>query len=166
MNCRGPERRKEIVRDYQIECSAHIRLLDGRTIRSDAGKDIKRAYYIFECKDKKNLNIVKEIYCGESAGKDFLRLANITAPPIFNMLQELHEVGRGGEPHIVGDIDQNHEEKWNEAARQLYDAIMILITAWDMKPGKIFEYLRQAKIYYYCPPYVQRIEKINNIIHR
>ncbi|MBQ3513629.1 MAG: hypothetical protein IJA32_07510 [Lachnospiraceae bacterium] len=163
MNCRGPQKREEIVRDYQLECVAHIRLVNGTTIRSDAERDITRTYYMFLCTNRENPEIVEQICCGEGAGKELLRLADITAPAIFNMLHEEHNGGHGGGEG--GGRVENHEV-WNESAKQLYDAIMILITAWNMKPGPIYNYLKEAKLYRYCVPYSYRVERINEILHR
>ena len=66
--------------------------------------------------------------------------------------------------HFSGRIE--YYEVWNESAKQLYDAIMILITAWNMKPGPIYNYLKEAKLYRYCVPYSYRVERINEILHR
>lgn len=165
MNCRGKHRREEIVRDYYIHCTAYIRLLNGRVIRSDAERDITRKYYIFSCINKNDANIVEQICCGEGAGREFLQLANIVAPPIFNMLHEENNDKNHRENH--GNSDGVIQKKvWNEAALQLYNAIMILITAWDLQPGPIFKYLKEAKQYSYCVPYANRVKKINDILHR
>lgn len=163
MNCRGSGRRQEIVNNYEIECMAHIRLINGVTIRSDAERDITRTYYIFRCINKENPKNEEQICCGEGAGRELLALAGITAPIIFNMLHEEHNGGGG---HNGGAEIENHVIVWNDAAKQLYDAIMILITAWNMKPGPIYDYLREARRYSYCVPYASRVEKINNILHR
>lgn len=161
MNCRGPRRREEIVRNYNIECVAHIRLLNGRIVRSDAERNITRTYYLFICTNIENPTIVEQICCGEGAGTHLLRLAGITAPPIFNMLHGEHNDGGNG-----GGNGNNPRIVWNAAAKQLYDAIMILITAWDLQPGPIFDYLRDARRYHYCTPYAHRIERINSILRR
>ena len=93
MNCHGHDTRVRIVENYNIRCTAHIRLLNGQVIRSDAERDITDTYYIFECVNKNDDNDVDRIVCGTGAARDLLQLANITAPPIFNML---HEVGGAG----------------------------------------------------------------------
>lgn len=40
MNCHGHDTRVRIVENYNIRCTAHIRLLNGQVIRSDAERDI------------------------------------------------------------------------------------------------------------------------------
>lgn len=158
MYCRGTKRRQEIVKEYQLECTAHIRLLNGRVIRSDAERDITRTYYIFVCTNRNNPADIQQICCGEGAAAELIKLANITAPPIFNMLHEEQAPGPGGGGHPA--------LTWDPAAKQLYNAIMILITAWDLQPGPIFTQLKYARKYYYCKPYVDRVRKINDILCR
>ena len=161
MNCHGHDRRLQIVANYNISCIAHIRLLNGQTIRSDAERDITDTYYIFQCINKNNSKDIERIICGTGAAKDLLQIANIDAPPIFN---KLHDIGgnNGGNIHVP----INQTNTWNDAAKQLYNAIMILITAWNLKPGPMYDYLEQAKKYNNCTPYVNRIDKINQIIHK
>lgn len=163
MNCRGHDKRVEIVNNYDVKCEAHIKLLHGMTIRSDAERDIINTYYLFTCKNKKN-ETVEKICCGEGAGRDLLALANIEAPLIFNMLQE-DNVGTGGDNGNHNSGGTNNRQ-WHPAAKQLYNAIMILITAWNMKPGRIYEYKAQAEEYFYCAPFSNRVEKINKILQR
>ena len=43
MNCHGHDTRVRIVENYNIKCTAHIRLLNGQ-IRSDAERDITDTY--------------------------------------------------------------------------------------------------------------------------
>lgn len=162
MNCHGHNRRVQIVANYNIRCIAHIQLLNGQTIRSDAERDITDTYYIFECVNKNNTNDIDRIVCGTHAARDLLQLANITAPPIFNML---HQIGGGGNGGGAG-ANPNQIDEWDDAAKQLYNAIMILITAWNLKPGPMYDYLEKAKRYNRCAPYANRVNKINQIIHR
>lgn len=161
MNCHGHDTRVRIVENYNIKCTAHIRLLNGQ-IRSDAERDITDTYYIFECVNKNDNNDVDRIVCGTGAARDLLQLANITAPPIFNMLHEVDGGGEGG----AGGGNQHQVEEWDAAAKQLYNAIMILIIAWNLRPGPIYNYLEEARRYRHCAPFANRVDKINQIIHR
>ena len=157
MNCHGHDTRVRIVENYNIKCTAHIRLLNGQIKR-----DITDTYYIFECVNKNDNNDVDRIVCGTGAARDLLQLANITAPPIFNMLHEVDGGGEGG----AGGGNQHQVEEWDAAAKQLYNAIMILITAWNLRPGPIYNYLEEARRYRHCAPFANRVDKINQIIHR
>ena len=163
MNCHGHDTRVRIVENYNIKCTAHIRLLNEQIIRSDAERDITDTYYIFECVNKNDDNDVDRIVCGTGAARDLLQLANITAPPIFNML---HEVGGEGGAGGAGGGNQHQDEEWDAAAKQLYNAIMILITAWNLRPGPIYNYLEEARRYRRCVPYSYRVDRINQIVHR
>ena len=163
MNCHGHDTRVRIVENYNIKCTAHIRLLNEQIIRSDAERDITDTYYIFECVNKNDDNDVDRIVCGTGAARDLLQLANITAPPIFNML---HEGGGEGGAGGAGGGNQHQDEEWDAAAKQLYNAIMILITAWNLRPGPIYNYLEEARRYKRCVPYSYRVDRINQIVHR
>lgn len=167
MNCYGHDTRVRIVENYNIKCTAHIRLLNGQVIRSDAERDIIDTYYIFECVNKNDGNDVDRIICGTGAARDLLQLANITAPPIFNMLHDVGNEGgeRGGNQH-QRDENQHQAEEWDAAAKQLYNAIMILIIAWNLKPGPMYKYLEDVKKYRDRTPYLYKVNKINQIIHR
>lgn len=165
MNCYGHDTRVKIVEKYNLKCIAHIRLLKGQKIRSDAERDITNSYYIFHCINKSDNKVVESIVCGTGAARDLMKLANISAPPVFNML---HEAGgdRKASSEVLSGEKTQKEEKWDDAAKQLYNAIMILITAWNLKPGPIYDYLEEAKKYKYCTPFPNRVDKINKIIHR
>lgn len=161
MNCRGHARRVAIVNEYEIICEAHIRLLNGQTIRSDAEREIEHDYYVFICNHKEHGNKEK-IICGGTAARDLLSLTNQVAPPIFNMLHEFQEQ-HGGHG---GGQQGSTKMQWNPAAKQLYDAIMILIIAWNLKPGPIYDYLDEAMKYHNCEPFAYRINRINKILKR
>jgi hypothetical protein len=75
MNCHGHDTRVRIVENYNIKCTAHIRLLNEQIIRSDAERDITDTYYIFECVNKNDDNDVDRIVC---ALKDVIGVGNIS----------------------------------------------------------------------------------------
>lgn len=104
MNCHGHDTRVRIVENYNIKCTAHIRLLNEQIIRSDAERDITDTYYIFECVNKNDDNDVDRIVCGTGAARDLLQLANITAPPILicfmKSVVKVEQVGQAEEINI------------------------------------------------------------------
>ena len=73
----------------------------------------------------------------------------------------LHEVGGEGGAGGAGGGNQHQDEEWDAAAKQLYNAIMILITAWNLRPGPIYNYLEEARRYRRCVPYSYRVDRIN-----
>ena len=46
MNCRGHETRQRIVRDYEVQPEAHIKLLANQQKHSDAGATIEDEYKV------------------------------------------------------------------------------------------------------------------------
>ena len=48
MECRGYDKRKKIVKEYNVIPVAHLKLLSHQTKHSDAGSTIKDEYYIFK----------------------------------------------------------------------------------------------------------------------
>lgn len=165
MKCRGRKEREKIVKNYQVTPMAHIRLLAGQTKRSDAEADIINEYYIFEAIDS---NGNKEfIQCGMGAARDFLELLNHEGLPLFNPLHaegNLEDQG-GGNLRIEGNGRQI--QGWNETARQLYNAVMWLIIAWDAKPDTpLFEFKNEIIKYKNCVPFDSKIKRVNTIIQK
>lgn len=132
MNCRGHEKRKSIVRDYQVKPEAHVKLLPNKIIKSDAGGNIENEYYLFSAR-KKGGNRTELIQCGMGAARDFLVLLNHPGLPLFNPLKsdESHRELSGTQ----ATVNARDKEKWNETAKQLYNAIMWLFILWDVKPN-------------------------------
>lgn len=164
MNCRGHDKRVEIVNNYEVNCVAHIMLLAGQEIYSDAERIIENDYYVFICVHKMTGEKDK-IICGGGAARDFFLLTHTSPPPIFNMLHILNPCTNLDLLNNRGASNKNIE-KWDPAAKQLYNAIMILIVAWNLKPGPIYDYLEEAKTYKNYKPFLYRVERINKILHR
>lgn len=49
MDCRGHNRRIQIVQNYDVIPEVHVPVMNGITIKSDAGNDISKTYFIFTC---------------------------------------------------------------------------------------------------------------------
>lgn len=159
MECRGKEKREQIVQEYDVTPIIHAKLLNGQTKYSDATSPITDQYYIFECIHK--VTGKKEmIQCGMGAARHLLELTGHKSLPIFNLLKT--DGTAGGES--TGGIS-TAKKKWNEMAKQLYNAIMILIVDWNAKPDTpLFDLKKEAEKYKYCDPKLWRIEKVNNVI--
>ena len=158
MECRGKEKREQIAKEYDIVPIIHAKLLNGQTKYSDAASPITDQYYIFECIHK--VTGKKEmIQCGMGAAKHLLELTHNNSLPIFNLLKT------DGASSVSVGVTGVSKAKWNEMAKQLYNAIMILIVDWDAKPDTpLFDLKKEAEKYKYCAPKLWRIEKVNNII--
>lgn len=164
MDCRSTERRQWIVNNYNVVPVAHIQLLAGQVKHSDAGAIIENDYYIFEATNK--LNDKKEIIqCGMGAARDFLKLINHKGLPLFNPLHGMGGVGNHGGGNQRDHGDGRTEVVWNPVAKQLYNAIMWLIIAWDAKPGTpLFEFRSDILKYKEHKPYDGKVKRVNSTI--
>lgn len=164
MKCRGKKVREQIVKNYQVTPVAHIKLLSGQTKRSDAEADISNEYYIFEAIS----NGKKEtIQCGMGAARDFLDLLNHDGLPLFNPLHIEGTVGGHGVVNPRSGKNENQEQNWNQTARQLYNAIMWLIIAWDAKPNTpLFEFKKDIIENQNLEPFDWKVKRVNTVIQR
>ena len=163
MNCRGHETRQRIVRDYEVQPEAHIKLLANQQKYSDAGAIIEDEYYVFSAKHKTDGK--KEfIQCGMGAARDFLELIHHKGLPLFNPLISEPQVNNRKEYDNRGSGDLQ-SEKWNETAKQLYHAIMWLIVLWDAKPDTpLFDFRDEVIKYKTREPYESKIKRVNTTI--
>ena len=163
MNCRRHETRQRIVRDYEVQPEAHIKLLANQQKHSDAGAIIEDEYYIFSAKHKTN-GKKEVIQCGMGAARDFLALINHEGLPLFNPLM--------GEPDVNQRQEYNNKgsgylqsKKWNKTAKQLYNAIMWLIILWDAKPDTpLFDFKDEVIKYKTYEPFESKIKRVNTTI--
>ena len=160
MKCRSEKTRQYIVDNYDVAPIAHIQLLNGQTKHSDAGRIIENDYYIFEATSKENGR--KEIIqCGMTAARDFLKKINHEGLPLFNPLHGGEEIERG-ERNIFG---VNKEVKWDQTAKQLYNAIMWVIILIDARPDTTIYNIRD-KVWKYRSraPFPSQVKAVNTII--
>lgn len=161
MDCRGTETRKRIVTEYKVEPVAHIKLLANQTKHSDAGATIEDEYYIFTA--IKNSDGTKEIIqCGMGAARDLLKILDHAGLPLFNPLKVV-----GIKQSSKNEISNNHKaiNKCNATTKQLYNAIMWLIIAWDAKSDTpLFEFRDDVLKYKQCNPFDWKIKRVNTTI--
>jgi len=159
MKCRTHQLRERIVSEYEVEPVAIVQLVNNRIMQGDAGKDIKDKYYIFSCINKK-YGSKELIYCGNKAAKDFLELTGKQPPIGFDIFHNENGGPVGGGGNSLGD-----KVPWNTTAKQLHNAIMVLVTQYEMKPGTpIFKIKDQIEKNRNCSPSIQSIKGINTII--
>lgn len=163
MNCRGHNKRKVIVENYFVKPVAHIKLLNGQTIQSDAGSDIEDSYFIFECVSKSS-GEKKYINCGRPTANDFCDLIGAKLPPIFNPLKtNVISEPKGNKTISTNNITSN----WNPVRKQLYNATMLLICAWNAVPNTpLFNIKDELETYVTTEPYFSRIKSINTILSK
>jgi len=161
MNCRGVKTRISIVDKYIVKPVSRIRLLEGKSKRSDAEADLTDQYYIFQCILKTDKNVVKTIICGTGAADHFLSLTGEEKPILFNPLKS-ESIDLGGR-----NSTSNNFEKWDEEAKQLYNAIHWLIICWDIIPqGALIDIKSNLEKNYTKKPSFGQIKAVNTIISK
>ena len=158
MNCRNTETRRRIVEEYDVKPVAHIKLLAGQIKHSDAEAVIRDEYYIFTAKNKGN-GKTEIIQCGMWTARDFLKILGIKGLPLFNPLYEENN------KTISKGTENKNINSWNPTAKQLYNAIMWLIIAWDAKPNTpLFEFRDDIVKYKRYNPFDWKIKRVNTAI--
>lgn len=163
MDCRGSKTRQRIVRDYEVQPEAHIKLLANQQKYSDARAIIEDEYYVFSAKRKTD-GKKEVIQWGMGAARDFLELINHKGLPLFNPLVADPHVNNRQEYDNRGS-ENLQSEKWNETAKQLYHAIMWLIILWDAKPDTpLFDFKDKVIKYKTYEPFESKIKRVNTTI--
>jgi hypothetical protein len=99
--------------------------------------------------------------CGEHAAKDFLQLINHPGLPLFNPLLA-QSVMRGAG---TSGTSQGARTKWDASAKQLHDAIHLLIVCWASPPGPVlFEIKTKLENFSDRPPFSSQVKAINTVI--
>ena len=162
INCRGNETRKRIITEYIVEPKAHLKLLANQRKNSDAKAIIEDEYYIFTAVRKRD-GKEEIIQCGMGAARDFLKLLNHPGLPLFNPLKTDSTIKKDN--NQKSNSQEIKVEKWNKTAKQLYNAIMWLITIWDAQPNTpLFEFRDEIVKYKENDPYDSKIKRINTAV--
>ena len=163
-NCRGKERRRLLVREYKIEPVAHLKLINGQKKRSAAEDTITDQYYIFSYSSLKT-GEKGTFICGTHVAKDFLFLLGKKPLPLFNPLHE--DISQfNSKPHSPQSLSSSiQHEKWDPLAKECYNAIHLIIMAWNLSPdGAIWDILKDILKYYDREPFFFKIKSINTIV--
>ncbi|AQR98084.1 hypothetical protein [Clostridium saccharoperbutylacetonicum] len=166
LNCRSTHVRIDIVSNYNLQLIAHAKLLPGQTKESDAVDTITDLYYEFLCTSKFNSSEQYLITCGSGAGRELIKLANITSvPPAFNPFIEENNGGNGR-----GGANNNPTSRslWDPVAKELYNAIMWLICLYDIDPlnGPLLEIKANLENWPNSKPFPSKIKSINTIVKK
>lgn len=163
MDCRGKRKRRNIVTNYYVKPIAHLKLLKGFVVHSDAGRDITDSYFIFEC-IQKNSKQIDYICCGRPTAVEFAKLTKCSLPPIYNPLKA---ITKESVQHNIIDKNQiiSNKVTWNPLRLQLYNATMLLICYWNGKPNtplfEIKDYLERDPE---KTPCTSKIKSINTML--
>lgn len=162
MYCRGVDTRREICNEYVMHPLAHVQLLAGQTKKSCTGDSLTNAYYCFHYKSRKNAD-KGTILCGEHAAKDFLQIIGHIGLPLFNPL--IAQGGAGGAGN--SGTPQSAQMKWNATAKQLHDAIHLLVVCWSSPPGPVlFDIKTKLEKFSDKPPFASQVKAINTVVGR
>lgn len=160
MYCRGEDTRHEIVKNYELHPVAHVQLLAGQAKTSCTGDALTNAYYCFSYKSRNSAD-EGTILCGEHAAKDFLQLINHPVLPLFNPLRTLG----GGGGASTGGTPQDSQMKWDSTAKQLHDAIHLLVVCWSSPPGPALGAIKsKLEKFSNQPPFASQVKAINTIL--
>ncbi|MEL0636778.1 hypothetical protein V6259_08385 [Marinomonas sp. TI.3.20] len=157
MKCRRTESRQRIVAGYVIHPIAHVKLLNGQEKLSCTSDTLTDSYYCFDYVSRTDCSDKGTFYCGSHAANDFLSLANLAPLPLFNPLvtSRTGDGGSGGPP----------SNKWDPLAKQLNNAINMLVFCWDIVPGGPLASIQSQLIQYpYSTPYPSKLKSVNTII--
>jgi hypothetical protein len=159
-NCRG-ERKKELVKQYEITPILRTKLLKGQSKDGCCG-ELTDVYYVFKYKEKGG-SVEGSFYVGDDCGKQFLDLIGEKELPfLFNPLKEISSSGTG--TYGSSETPADGKNQMDELNKELIRAIGLLIAAWN-KPLSgfalsIFEFTKKrANI-----PNYKGVEEFNNRI--
>ena len=164
--CRGERTRELIVKNYFLKPIAHVKLLSGQIKRSCTGDRLTDSYYCFWYKHKINSDDTGHFFCGYHAAKHFLSLLNIEDLPLFNPLKE-EKTDKSQENQRTKRDQELSNREWNPTARQLYNALHLLIICWNTIPKYVLVDIKEEleKNYYKEPP-LRLIKALNTIISK
>lgn len=175
MDCRGHDSRVKICTRYIIKPVAHLKLLNGQEKKSDAGALVSDQYYVFSATPVDTQDGVSEsILCGMDAAQDFLEISGEEPLPLFNPLKGLRSSQNEKRDNILTDTTEGagkrlkrttEARKWDPVAKQLWEAILLLIMDWDAVPGStLFDLLAKTEKYYFLEPYAWKIRALNTVL--
>lgn len=158
--CRGKDTRHEIVKNYELYPVAHVQLLAGQVKTSCTGNALTDTYYCFSYKSRNSEDKGGTVLCGEHAAKDFLKLIKHPGLPLFNPLRTLSS----GDASTSG-APQCSQIKWDPTAKQLHDAIHLLIVCWSSPPGPVLGDIKsKLEEFSSKTPFVRQVKAINTIL--
>lgn len=161
MKCRGQKNRQKIIEDYELRAVAHVKLLQGQTKISCTGDNLTDSYYCFTYK-KKNSSAKGTFLCGTHAANHFLKLMGTQPLPLFNPLSSSSLSTRTQDGN-----SSSQTSKWNPAAKELYNAINLLIISWNTNIKSFLADIRDNLEKYPTQiPSLSKVKTVNTIISK
>ena len=159
IRCRGENARRILIEKYDLTLVAHVKLLNGQKKQSCTGDALTDSYYCFSYTNRRKRE-TGSFLCGSHAARHFRTLLKIDDIPQFNPLKQ-----EGGSSNYSVNKETNPVIKWNKKAKQLHDAINLLVVCWDTVPGKALSRVKcKIERYSYKEPFLTEIKAVNTII--
>ena len=156
--CRTPELREELCREFFITPVAHLTLLNGQRIHSDAGGYITENYFRFKAIHRRS-GQEETIVCGYPTGCHFCDLLGVDRPPLFNPLQV---AGAGGGRGGGGGVPR---PRWNPTMLQLSNAVNILLSYLaEREESPLLDIKAKIDANLTRPPFISLVKAVNTII--
>jgi len=162
MYCRGEDNRIEIVKEFEVLPLAHVKLLAGQTKKSCTGDELISSYYCFNY-SARNGSENGVLLCGSHAADHFLSLIGHPGLALFNPLASLvsSNGGNGGGSSGGGKV------QWHAAAKQLHDAINLLVVCWSTVPGAALLGVKtKLEKFPGSSPFASQVKAVNTVIGR
>jgi len=137
-------------------------LLNGQERRSCTTDLLTDSYYCFSYR-KKNSDVTGSFLCGTHAANHFLELIG---HPKLSLFDPLASEGAGtGTSNTNENVSSN--EPWHPAAKQLHNAINLLVICWGTAPGNVLQEIKiDLEKHKSRVPLPRQIKAINTIISR
>lgn len=135
-DCRGEKTREQLVQEFEIIPLTHVRLLNGQTKESCAGRTLDREYYVFSYQSYTDQADFGTFVCGITAANDFIYLIHQQNPainrlPLFDPLAGFGQIGNVNNTNRAGG-GGHQVPNWNPIAKELYDAIGMICLMWNL----------------------------------
>ncbi|WP_341667101.1 hypothetical protein [Alcaligenes sp. SDU_A2] len=167
MKCRTPETRIELVQRYRLRPVTHVRLLAGQKKRSCTGDMLTDAYYCFAYEAMQGAE-KGSFYCGSHAARHLLELTGHAPLPLFNPLKAVDSGNGAGAGSGAGTGQGGGARKaWHPAAKQLSNAINLLVVCWNSPPGPALTAIQEElENTTDRAPLLRQVKAINTVISK
>ncbi|MGX1195983.1 hypothetical protein [Metabacillus sp. SLBN-84] len=162
LKCRGSKCREQLVKQYKIIPRSHTKLLNGQVKKSCTGDILIDSYYSFEYTSRVDSMDKGGFFCGSHATKHFLQLISHPGLAEFNPLSSF---GKPTDSYLSSNSNKN--KRWDPTAKELYNAINLLIICWD-KPiyGKLAVIKEGLEKFPDKSSFCEKIKHVNAIISK
>lgn len=133
-SCRGEERKRKIVAEYDIRPLFHIKMIEGQDVLEGCCGKVSDRYYHFEATSKVTKD-VESFVVGYDCAEQLLDMAELEYLPLFNPLSHKGSgsgSGSGGSQQVKSGV--NGKASMAPLNNELSDAIHLLCMSWKGVP--------------------------------